>query len=384
MHTPMNLDRYLFRQFSMTSLLTLAGLLCVVWLNHALRMLELVVNKGADLIDFMFLSLFPIPLWLMIALPMAGFIGVIWVINQFFSDRELIVMQAVGVTPLQFARVPIFFGALITFFLIINSVFLLPASFTGFKEAQFRLRASIPKILIQDKVFIDITEGLTIYVGNRTTANEVSEVFIQDSRDPEKIVAFTSQSGRFEIIDNRPVLRLNNGQRTEIGQQANATALLSFDTHSLDISQPRTGTGERAYTDANEDTIFQLLFPDDTIEPRYINERKAMGHYRLSSPFLALCLAIIASATMLHGRVFRDLVGRRIIITACLGIFVQILYVTARSATVTSPFVWPLMYLSIFIPCGIGILVLMRPLLATGLLNRISSSIRASRHEGQA
>ena len=151
MHTPMNLDRYLFRQFSMTSLLTLAGLLCVVWLNHALRMLELVVNKGADLIDFMFLSLFPIPLWLMIALPMAGFIGVIWVINQFFSDRELIVMQAVGVTPLQFARVPIFFGALITFFLIINSVFLLPASFTGLKKRNFDYGPLFRKFLFRIK-----------------------------------------------------------------------------------------------------------------------------------------------------------------------------------------------------------------------------------------
>ena len=174
MQTLMNLNRYLFRQFSMTTLLTLAGLLCVVWLNHALRMLEIVVNKGADFIDFFLLSLFPVPLWLMIALPMAGFIGIIWVINQFFSDRELIVMQAVGVTPLQFARVPIFFGVLMTTFLVINSVYLLPASFTGFKEAQFRLRAAIPKILIQDKVFIDITEGLTIYVGDRTSANEVS------------------------------------------------------------------------------------------------------------------------------------------------------------------------------------------------------------------
>ena len=159
--------------------------------------------------------------------------------------------------------------------------------------------------------------------------------------------------------------------------------MLSFDTHSLDISQPRSSAGERSYTDANEDTIFQLLFPNSDIEPRYINERKAMGHYRLSSPFLALCLAIIASATMLHGRVLRDLVGRRIIITACLGIFVQILYVAARSATVSSPFVWPLMYLSIFIPCGIGILVLMRPLLITGLLSRLSSSPRVPHQKGQ-
>ena len=42
----MNFHGYLFRQFFFTTLLVLYSLLGVVWLNHALRMLELVVNKG--------------------------------------------------------------------------------------------------------------------------------------------------------------------------------------------------------------------------------------------------------------------------------------------------------------------------------------------------
>ena len=82
----MNFNGYLLRQFCFTTLLVLVSLLGVVWLNHALRMLELVVNKGASFIDFVQLSLFPLPLWLMIALPMAGFIGVIWTIFRSLSD----------------------------------------------------------------------------------------------------------------------------------------------------------------------------------------------------------------------------------------------------------------------------------------------------------
>ena len=44
------------------------------------------------------------------ALP-AGFIGVIWTIYRFLSDRELIVMQAVGLSPRQFSKMPILFDA---------------------------------------------------------------------------------------------------------------------------------------------------------------------------------------------------------------------------------------------------------------------------------
>ena len=55
----MNFHGYLFRQFSFNTLLVLASLLAVVWLNHALRMLELVVNKDGSFFDFILLSLFP-------------------------------------------------------------------------------------------------------------------------------------------------------------------------------------------------------------------------------------------------------------------------------------------------------------------------------------
>ena len=99
--------------FLFTTLLVLASLLAVVWLNHALRMLELVVNKDASFFDFILLSLFPMPLWLIIALPMAGFIGVIWTIYRFLTDRELIVMQAIGISPSQFSKTPLLFGLLL-------------------------------------------------------------------------------------------------------------------------------------------------------------------------------------------------------------------------------------------------------------------------------
>ena len=161
----MNLNLYLLKHFFMSSLLVLLSLIGVVWLNHALRMLEFIVSKDSSFSDFLLLSFFPIPLWLVIAMPMSAFIGVIWGISRFLSDRELIVMQAVGFTPLQFGRVPIFFGLLLTTCLYVNSLYILPASFSKFKEVQAEVRGSIPKLLIQDNIFIDIADDLTLFVG---------------------------------------------------------------------------------------------------------------------------------------------------------------------------------------------------------------------------
>ncbi|MGB0397846.1 MAG: LptF/LptG family permease, partial [Candidatus Puniceispirillaceae bacterium] len=331
------------------------------WLNHALRMLEFIVSKDSTIYDFLLLSFFPIPLWLVVALPMSAFIGVIWVISRFLSDRELIVMQAVGFTPLQFGRVPIVFGAALTFALLINSVYILPASFSTFKEVQAEVRGSLPKLLIQDNVFIDIADDLTLFVGERINQNEVGRVFIQDSRNPEITITFTSERGQFSSVNGQPVFLLLNGQRTELRKDGTSNAQLTFETHSLDISQQNTGAAERVILDMNEDSIRNLLNPDTAISPRYARERMAMGHYRLSAPFMALALTILAAAIMLQGHISREKLGRRVLIAALTGVAVQTLSILARSATVGTPVLWPLMYLAVLIPIGAGVFMLWRP-----------------------
>ena len=357
----MQLNLYLLKHFFMSSLLVALSLIGVVWLNHALRMLEFIVSKDSTIYDFLLLSFFPIPLWLVVALPMSAFIGVIWVISRFLSDRELIVMQAVGFTPLQFGRVPIGFGAALTFALLINSVYILPASFSTFKEVQAEVRGSLPKLLIQDNVFIDIADDLTLFVGERINQNEVGRVFIQDSRNPEVTITFTSERGQFSSVNGQPVFLLLNGQRTELRKDGTSNAQLTFETHSLDISQQNTGAAERVILDMNEDSIRNLLNPDTAISPRYARERMAMGHYRLSAPFMALALTILAAAIMLQGHISREKLGRRVLIAALTGVAVQTLAILARSATVGTPVLWPLMYLAVLIPIGAGVFMLWRP-----------------------
>jgi len=357
----MNFHSYLFRQFFFTTLLVLASLLGVVWLNHALRMLELVVNKGAKFTDFLMLSLFPLPLWLMIALPMAGFIGVIWTIYRFLSDRELVVMQAVGLSPRQFSKMPILFGVLLSGILMVNSVVVLPYGFSKFKELQTLVRASIPKLLVQDNVFMDIADDLTLYVGERVSQNEVGQVFIQDARNPERLVTLTSESGQFSISDGRPLFVLRNGQRTELAVDGTATASLSFETHALDIGTQTNDKTKRDIIDSNEESIFNLLNPPQTIPAVYAAERKAMGHYRLASPFLGLCLAILATAIMLHGRILRETVSRRILAVSLLGILIQAGLILTRSLTASTPVLWPSMYLTVLLPIFLGLYMLWNP-----------------------
>ena len=92
----MNLEKYIFKQVFQTSFLFLFGLITVIWLNQAISILEVFFYKGSNISEFIVLSLFPLPLWIMVAMPMSVFIGILWVIFKLLSDRELLVMQALG------------------------------------------------------------------------------------------------------------------------------------------------------------------------------------------------------------------------------------------------------------------------------------------------
>jgi lipopolysaccharide export system permease protein len=304
---------------------------------------------------------------------MSAFIGVIWVISRFLSDRELIVMQAVGFTPLQFGRIPMFFGAFLTAILFLNSVYIMPASFSKFKEVQAEVRGTIPKLLIQDNVFIDIANDLTLFVGERINQNEVGRVFIQDSRDPETTITFTSERGQFSSINGQPVFLLLNGQRTELTKGGVSNAQLAFETHTLDISRQSAATTQRVVLDMNEDSIRNLLNPKTATTEQYARERMAMGHYRLASPFMALALTLMAATIMLQGHISREKMGRRVLITALVGIGIQTIAIMTRSATVATPALWPVMYLVVLMPIGFGIFLLWRPFwLQTLFRNRIA------------
>ena len=163
----MQFDRYLFGQMIRTTIAVSITLVGIMWLFQTIRLLEVVINRGAPISNFLLMSVTVIPLWLTIAVPVSAFVAVIWVFQRAVADRELLVMQASGRSALQLARAPLTLGVLLTVVLIVNSVLVLPQSFGVYKRVQFEVRNSIPTVMLQDNVFIDVVDGLTMLIGEK-------------------------------------------------------------------------------------------------------------------------------------------------------------------------------------------------------------------------
>ena len=357
----MQFNLYIFNQLLRTTLALTSVLVGIIWLFQTIRILELVVNRGAAVGDFLIMSVTSMPLWLMIAIPISGFIAVNWVFSRILADRELLVMQSIGLSPLQLAKAPIALGILLTTFLAVNTVYILPTSFGVYKDLQFKLRNSIPTILLRDGVFIEVVDDMTMFIGSRDNNDIMRDLFIHDARIGDRIITMTAQSGEFIERDGSPTLILQNGERSERNAEGQSGAVLLFDTHSVTITRNSSQQTERATIDINEDSISNLLSPDAAHSPQYYLQRHAEGHYRIASPWLGLGLALLSAAIILRGQIRRDLWTRRASLNIGACVLVIIAVVVSRGWVTNNANLWPFIHLSVLAPIVIALWLLRQP-----------------------
>lgn len=359
----MQFDRYLLAQLVRTTIAVTVTLVGIVWLFQTIRILELVVSRDGPFLDFIIMSITVIPLWLTIAFPISAFIAITWVFQRTIADRELLVMQASGRSTLQLARAPIALAIGVTAILVLNSTVVLPFSFGIYKEMQFKLRNSIPAVLLREGVFIDVVDGMTMLIGEKTEDGMARDIFLHDERAPDKTITITAKYGKFVNQDGVPAVILQNGVRNEVNQNGDASASLLFETHSVIISSDTQPSQERLTFDMNEDSIRNLLNPETSPAPRFFNQRRAEGHYRIISPLLGFVLVMTAACSVLCGQIRRDTLFRRTVLNIGAAIIIISMMVSTRSLTITMPATTPLLYASLVGPAFILIALIMWPTL---------------------
>lgn len=352
----MELRHYILKQMLYWVVVSATSLVGIVWLSQALKLIELLVNKGAAMTDFLVLTALAIPLWMMIILPIAGLIATILVLNKLQQDREITAMHAVGLSNYKIARGPLMMGGLLTIFMYINSAFILPLTFTGYKTIISDLRASAPIVILQEGVFTDITKGLTIFIEERQGQNNFSNIFVHDTRSENGIVEILAERGKIDISTIPPKLRFFNGVRSEYVTGKTQATLLEFDSYELTLTREYKGFANRA-SDYNELPI-SVLLAGEGASAHYSREMRAEGHYRLASPFLAMTLVIIGLASILSARYSRTGSWRQITLGVVAAILIEVLLVMARGATINTPSLFPLMYIVVVFPAGAGLYLL--------------------------
>jgi len=352
----MELHRYIVKQVLAWLIITSVTLIGIVWLSQALRLIELLVNKGAAMSQFLVLTFLSIPLWQMIILPIATLIATIIVLHRLQQDREITAMRAAGLSNFYIMRGPLVLGVVITALLYVNSVFILPLTFSGYKNMINSIRTSAPIVVLQEGVFIDLDNGLTVFVKERQGQFDFKTIFVNDQRQKDKVVEIVAKSGTFDTSSPVPKLIFHDGTRSEYTFGETRATLLNFEEYSLSLTNEFEKKRKRAI-DYNEMPISTLLEGKHN-SPKYAREMWAEGHYRLASPLLGMTMLIIGAAVIL-GRSYSRVGSWKHVsagMLAAIGTLAGV--IVSRSLTVTYPEIFPLIYVLSVFPGILGLILL--------------------------
>ena len=308
------LDRYIFRQLLAALVSVTVGLVALIWLTQSLRLIELVVNHGLSVRVFLELTGLLVPNFVAVILPITVFVVVQFVYQRLAGDRELTVMRAAGLSSLRLARPALILTLAVVVACYALNLWLVPTSYTAFREYQFEIRNRVAAFLLQEGVFTPISDDLTVYVRSRDPNGTLRGILVEDARQKNSRATILAETGQLVEGPNGPRAVLHNGSRQQIDRANGRLNVLTFTENTIDLATT-TKNNEQRYRDAAEMSLAELLDPPPSTFARDIGKLKVEGHRRLATPLTAASFAMVALLSMLsgafrrHGNLLRPLVA---------------------------------------------------------------------------
>ncbi|MGH7121155.1 MAG: LPS export ABC transporter permease LptF [Acetobacteraceae bacterium] len=295
------LDRYFFRQLLAGLIVSTGGLAALIWLTQSLRFLDLVIDRGLSLGVFLELTGLLIPSFIAVILPITTFIVILFLYQRLAQDRELTVLGAAGCSPFTLARPALALAALSFATCFWLNLVIVPESVSAFRQYQFEIRNRIAAFLIQEGVFNQISNNLTVYVRKRDPDGTLHGILVDDARDPNNQATILAESGQLVDGPHGPEVMLFNGSRQVIDRRTGRLNVLTFAENTFNLATA-TRSNEQRFRDASELPLSALLHPDPaTVSPRDVPKFRVEAYRRLASPFTVLSFALIGLYAVLAG-----------------------------------------------------------------------------------
>lgn len=340
------LDRYIFAQITGPFIFFVVVFTGVIWLTQSLRVIDTVVNNGQSAWVFLEFTALLLPMVLALVLPIALFAAVLYGVNRLFTDSEIVVMLAAGVSGTAILRAVTAFSMIVLVVVYAFTLFLMPTAQREMRDRITQIRGDVAAAFVREGEFLTPVRGVTVYLRGTGESGELFGVFVQDEREPERSVTYTAERALLLRDGDGTRLVMFDGiaQSQTAGPDRNLS-ILRFERLVYDLSQFEEG-GPVRFRKPSELFIGELLSIDaNQAAPRPVSEYRAEAHEALSSPLYTIALPLLAVAFVISAGFRRQGFAGRIIMAVVAAVALRLSGFAFKSmATGASEFV-PLMYL---------------------------------------
>lgn len=331
----------------------------VIWLFVAVRAVEHIVNRGVSVKLFMYLSMLQIPNFIVHIIPFSIFIATLFVYSRLNSDRELIVLRAVGVSPIALAKPALLVAFIATLIGYSLTLYGTPKSYQSFRDLQWDIRYSFAHVLLKEGVFNTISDNITVFIRERSGESELRGILYHDTRKKDKPATIIAERG---VLTKGPAgarVVAFDGNRQELDKKTNRLSILYFERYTIDLSG-FTPKPENRFREARERMVGELLAlkRKDVGNPKDFGKFKVEGHQRLTTPLNTLGFALIALSCLLLGDFSRRGQTNRIMLAAVLFVSLWIGNLGFINVAAKNLQLVPWLYVSVIVPILLSLLLL--------------------------
>ena len=339
-------DRYLLFQLLMLFGFFALVLVLVYWVNRAVVLFDQLIANGQSATVFLEFTALTLPNVIRVVLPVAAFGGTVYATNRLMTESELVVVQATGFSPWRLIRPVMIFGGIIFIMSSILAHVLVPISTARLTDRTAEISENMTARLLSEGRFLHPADGVTFYIKEITPLGALSNIFLADSRDPDRRVTYTAREAPLVRGETAPSLVMIDGMAQAYDIPSRRLSVTRFDDFAFDLEGlvDAVVSGRRSPNELPTNVLFAATPETQELTGTSRARLLAEAHERISNALNGLVAPLIGFAALLVGGFSRFGIWRQIIGAIVALIVVQMLTQAGQGAVRGDETAWPLAY----------------------------------------
>jgi lipopolysaccharide export system permease protein len=264
---------YILKEFFHSFILSIVVFTFVLLVGNVIKLADLVINKGVDIISVMKLFLYLVPWLLSFTLPVAALTAVILTFGRFSSDGELTAMRASGISLLRISIPVIMVGVIFSFLAFVLNDQVSPNASFASRRVIRDIGVRSPMAALEEGTFIRGFENYVIFI-HEINGNRLKNIRIYQPQEGKPTRTIIAEAGEINTYPDRNLLELKlfNGTSEEPSpNDPESFYKLNFKTYYMSLDLSKIFKKEKVDKKIREMTINELAALIDDYEKQKID-----------------------------------------------------------------------------------------------------------------
>jgi len=271
-------------------------------LTRSIRFLKYITEDGIKFSVFLKLSIYILPSLMVIIIPLSTFLTIIITYNKLIKDRELVILQGIGLRKFSLITPAIAVALLAVIFCYFTTLFFMPFANRGIRVIREDIKNNYSSIMLEENSFNRL-RNITIFTKKKDNKGNLFGILIYDNqfyrvKQDKKHTLIYAKKG---LVQNN-ILELFEGNIQKFNNiNDEIPEVLYFDNYYIYLSEYNTEKIQFVLklSDMYLNELYNIYKKGDKLFTK--KQILAEINYRITFPLFSIILTLISTSFILYG-----------------------------------------------------------------------------------